>query len=71
MDPGISEKSVWTGVIGDGFEEEVGLIKEQQQRGPQDFNHVSVPGVGKCEPKWSGVKGHNSAEVCLVQDWRV
>lgn len=56
MDTGISEKSVWTGVIGDGCEKEVGLIKEQQQGGPQDFNHVSVPGVGKWEPKWSGVR---------------
>lgn len=49
MDTGVSEKSVWAGVTGDSFKE-VGLIKEEQQRAPKDFNHVSV-GVGKSEPK--------------------
>lgn len=37
MDTGISEQPVWTGVVGDGFEEEMGIVGEQQ-RGPQDFN---------------------------------
>lgn len=41
MDTGISEGSIGTGVVGDGFEEEVELVKERQQRELGEFQGVS------------------------------
>ena len=58
-------------MIGGGFEKEIGLVKEKQQRKPQDFKHVSVPGVGRVSLNDQELEGDKIGEVRLAQPCRV
>lgn len=69
MDTGISEESIGTGVVGGGFEEEVELIKEKEQREPGEFQ--GVPGWGRASLNGSESEGDKIGELCLDQPGRV
>ena len=66
-DISISEKLAGTGAIGDGFEEEVDLVKEKQQRLPRTLGHLSLPGWGRVSLNDSESEGDKIGEPCWAQ----